>query len=151
LRDFTGMLGSILFTLHQGSNLDSSAKQWRLAADLLNDVGMLMDLLSPLFPGAFVTILCIGSMARSVTGVASGATRAALTQHFASRKNAADVSAKSGDCCNHGWNAIRHGPSTLNSRKCGCSLGFLPPPPNGFPYVCKLQSSSVALFGELEC
>jgi hypothetical protein len=27
-------------------------------------------------------------------GVASGATRAALTQHFALRKNAADVSAK---------------------------------------------------------
>jgi hypothetical protein len=23
----------------QGSNLDSSAKQWRLAADLLNDMG----------------------------------------------------------------------------------------------------------------
>lgn len=79
-----------------------------------------MDLVSPLFPGAFVTILCIGSMARSVSkltsasrisyfarcsllklesvvnaaGVASGATRAALTQHFALRKNAADVSAK---------------------------------------------------------
>ncbi|KAG0586790.1 hypothetical protein KC19_2G117400 [Ceratodon purpureus] len=96
LRDFTGMLGSIFFTLKQGSNLDSSAKQWRLAADLMNDIGMLMDLVSPLFPGAFVMILCIGSMARSVTGVASGATRAALTQHFALRKNAADVSAKEG-------------------------------------------------------
>ncbi|KAH9533417.1 hypothetical protein CY35_18G051500 [Sphagnum magellanicum] len=68
LRDFTGMLGSILFTLQQGSNLDSSAKQWRLAADLMNDMA----------------------------GVASGATRAALTQHFALRKNAADVSAKEG-------------------------------------------------------
>ncbi|KAH8933770.1 hypothetical protein BDL97_18G047500 [Sphagnum fallax] len=96
LRDFTGMLGSILFTLQQGSNLDSSAKQWRLAADLMNDMGMLMDLISPLFPRAFVTLLCLGSLARSVTGVASGATRAALTQHFALRKNAADVSAKEG-------------------------------------------------------
>jgi hypothetical protein len=42
LRDFTGMLGSILFTLQQGSNLDSSAKQWRLAADLMNDMGKVM-------------------------------------------------------------------------------------------------------------
>jgi hypothetical protein len=58
--------------------------------------GMLMDLISPLFPRAFVTLLCLGSLARSVTGVASGATRAALTQHFALRKNAADVSAKEG-------------------------------------------------------
>ncbi len=124
-----------------------------------------MDLISPLFPHAFVTLLCLGSLARSVSkyslssyalkitstalldivseclecvyhgeqlhsqtwfseclecvlpwvavhcqtwfseslecvlpwvaaGVASGATRAALTQHFALRKNAADVSAK---------------------------------------------------------
>ncbi|KAJ7548234.1 hypothetical protein O6H91_07G003500 [Diphasiastrum complanatum] len=96
LRDFTGMLGGILFTLYQGSNLDSNAKQWRLAADFLNDIGMLMDLISPLFPRAFLTLLCIGSAARSVTGVASGATRAALTQHFACQKNAADISAKEG-------------------------------------------------------
>ncbi|KAL3701917.1 hypothetical protein R1sor_019939 [Riccia sorocarpa] len=96
LRDFTGMLGGILFTLVQGSNLDSNAKQWRLAADLLNDMGMLMDLVSPLFPGSFLPILCIGSIARSITGVASGATRAALTQHFALRQNAADISAKEG-------------------------------------------------------
>ncbi|KAG6547664.1 hypothetical protein Mapa_011113 [Marchantia paleacea] len=96
LRDFTGMLGGILFTLLQGSDLDSNAKQWRLAADLLNDMGMLMDLLSPLFPGSFLAIVCIGSIARSITGVASGATRAALTQHFALRQNAADVSAKEG-------------------------------------------------------
>jgi len=37
---------------------------------------MLMDLVSPLFPGAFVTILCIGSMARSVSKLTSpGANR----------------------------------------------------------------------------
>ncbi|KAJ7245863.1 hypothetical protein O6H91_Y429800 [Diphasiastrum complanatum] len=59
-------------------------------------IGMLMDLISPLFPRAFLTLLCIGSAARSVTGVASGATRAALTQHFACQKNAADISAKEG-------------------------------------------------------
>lgn len=29
--------------------------------------GMLMDLISPLFPSAFVTILCVGSLARSVS------------------------------------------------------------------------------------
>ncbi|XP_022727024.1 protein root UVB sensitive 3-like isoform X2 [Durio zibethinus] len=45
--------------------------------------GMLMDLLSPLFPSAFIFIVCLGSLSRSFTGVASGATRAALTQHFA--------------------------------------------------------------------
>ncbi|XP_042496126.1 protein root UVB sensitive 3 isoform X2 [Macadamia integrifolia] len=96
LRDFTGMLGGILFTFYQGSNLDSNAKMWRLVADLMNDIGMLMDLVSPLFPSAFVVIVCLGSLSRSFTGVASGATRAALTQHFSLQNNAADISAKEG-------------------------------------------------------
>ncbi|XP_061347311.1 protein root UVB sensitive 3-like isoform X1 [Gastrolobium bilobum] len=96
LRDLTGMLGGILFTFYQGSNLDSNAKMWRLVADFMNDLGMLMDLISPLFPSAFVYIVCLGSISRSFTGVASGATRAALTQHFALQDNAADISAKEG-------------------------------------------------------
>ncbi|KHN29989.1 Protein root UVB sensitive 3 isoform B [Glycine soja] len=96
LRDLTGMLGGILFTFYQGSNLDSYAKMWRLVADLMNDLGMLMDLISPLFPSAFVFVVCLGSISRSFTGVASGATRAALTQHFALQDNAADISAKEG-------------------------------------------------------
>ncbi|KAG6480873.1 hypothetical protein ZIOFF_057461 [Zingiber officinale] len=96
LRDFTGMLGGILFTFYQGSNLDSNAKMWRLVADFMNDLGMLMDLVSPLFPSALLVIFCLGSLSRSFTGVASGATRAALTQHFALENNAADISAKEG-------------------------------------------------------
>nr|GMD84619.1 protein root UVB sensitive 3 isoform X1 [Ipomoea batatas] len=96
LRDLSGMIGGILFTFYQGSNLDSSAKMWRLIADFMNDLGMLMDLLSPLLPSAFLFILCLGSLSRSFTGVASGATRAALTQHFALQDNAADISAKEG-------------------------------------------------------
>lgn len=58
--------------------------------------GMLMDLLSPLFPSAFILVVCLGSISRSFTGVASGATRAALTQHFALQNNAADIAAKEG-------------------------------------------------------
>ncbi|XP_022776753.1 protein root UVB sensitive 3-like [Durio zibethinus] len=42
LRDLTGMLGGILFTFYQGSNLDSNAKMWRLVADLMNDLGIYM-------------------------------------------------------------------------------------------------------------
>ncbi|CAK9145282.1 unnamed protein product [Ilex paraguariensis] len=56
--------------------------------------GMLMDLVSPLFPSAFVFVVCLGSFSRSFTDVAGGATRAALTQHFALQNNAADISAK---------------------------------------------------------
>ncbi|CAK9165969.1 unnamed protein product [Ilex paraguariensis] len=40
LRDLTGMLGGVLFTFYQGSNLDSNAKMWRLVADLMNDLDL---------------------------------------------------------------------------------------------------------------
>ncbi|KXZ54865.1 hypothetical protein GPECTOR_4g937 [Gonium pectorale] len=95
LRDLAGMLGGILFAYLEGAGFDSCAKQWRLFADITNDVGMTLELASPLLPrAAFLPIACLGSIARSVTGVAGGATRAALTQHFAVRGNAADVAAK---------------------------------------------------------
>lgn len=55
---------------------------------------MAIDLASPLFPKAFLIMACLGSLARAVTWVAGGATRAALTQHFALQRNAADIAAK---------------------------------------------------------
>eukprot|EP00884_Botryococcus_braunii_P002005 jgi/Botrbrau1/11805/Bobra.0224s0010.3 len=97
LRDFSGMLGGVLFATLQGSGLDNHAKQWRLFADCLNNVGMALELASPLYPPMFLVLACLGSIARSITGVAGGATRAALTQHFSQgRSNAADISAKEG-------------------------------------------------------
>jgi hypothetical protein len=57
---------------------------------------MAIELASPLFPQAFLLLACLGSVARAVTGVAGGATRTALTLHFARQRNAADISAKEG-------------------------------------------------------
>ncbi|KAH9603288.1 hypothetical protein KSS87_000125 [Heliosperma pusillum] len=124
LRDLSGMLGGILFTFYQGSNLDSDAKMWRLVADLMNDLGNILIPFSvfdfALHPkwnvdGSYLSSIsvsiCIHTLPRkSLTviydthfsnpshpaGVASGATRAALTQHFALQQNAADISAKEG-------------------------------------------------------
>lgn len=174
VKDMSGMVGGILFASTQGSGLDCYAKQWRLFADVMNDVGqwgcpgkvvlhaqwlirkqvlhrltgistgprtaaphklaagsscmvsfslcartyrsngfcpavppdafhlwatcagMALELASPLLPGAFLLLACLGSVARAVTGVAGGATRMALTQHFARRRNAADIAAKEG-------------------------------------------------------
>ncbi|KAK9800835.1 hypothetical protein WJX73_006543 [Symbiochloris irregularis] len=96
MRDLSGMLGGTIFAFFQGSDLDSHAKQWRLFADCFNNVGYALELASPHFPQAFLVLACLGSIARAITGVAGGATRAALTQHFAAAGNAADVSAKEG-------------------------------------------------------
>lgn len=52
----------------QGSGFDSCAKQWRLFADVTNDIGMAVELASPAFPGLFLALACFGSIARAVTG-----------------------------------------------------------------------------------
>ncbi|GAX79172.1 hypothetical protein CEUSTIGMA_g6612.t1 [Chlamydomonas eustigma] len=94
VRDLTGMLGGLVFAHMQGSGFDSCAKQWRLFADIMNNVGMALDLASPLFPDLFLCLTCLGSISRAITWVAGSATRAALTQHFALNSNAADIAAK---------------------------------------------------------
>ncbi|KAG7334677.1 hypothetical protein KOW79_001273 [Hemibagrus wyckioides] len=96
LRDGTGMLGRILFAWFKGSKLDSEAKKWRLFADVLNDVAMLMEITAPHFPPFFTLIVCLAGVFKSIVGVAGGATRAALTVHQARRNNMADISAKDG-------------------------------------------------------
>ncbi|KAK8757301.1 hypothetical protein V5799_005066 [Amblyomma americanum] len=96
LRDGTGMIGRILFAWFQGSNLDYDSKKWRLFADILNDAAIFLELMCQHFKGYVTPILCISSVAKSIVGVAGGATRAALTQHQARSNNMADVSAKDG-------------------------------------------------------
>ncbi|KAF6259262.1 vitamin B6 photo-protection and homoeostasis-domain-containing protein [Scenedesmus sp. NREL 46B-D3] len=89
------MAGGIIFAYAAGGNFDSNAKQWRLFADVMNDLAMALDLASPLIPGGFMLMASLGSVARAMVGMASGATHAALTQHFATAgSNAADISAK---------------------------------------------------------
>ncbi|KAK9855806.1 hypothetical protein WJX84_006945 [Apatococcus fuscideae] len=72
LRDLTGMLGGMLFAFWQGSGLDMYAKQWRLFADILNNIGYTLEMISPIFPKYFLFLACLGSLARAVTGVAGG-------------------------------------------------------------------------------
>jgi hypothetical protein len=44
LKDLSGMLGSILFSASQGSNLDAYDKQYRLFADMCNNIGLALEL-----------------------------------------------------------------------------------------------------------
>ncbi|XP_039186382.1 RUS family member 1 isoform X4 [Crotalus tigris] len=96
LKDGTGMLGRIAFAWSKGSKLDCDAKQWRLFADVLNDVAIFMEIMAPAFPACFTLIVCTSCFFKCIVGVAGGATRAALTMHQARRDNMADVSAKDG-------------------------------------------------------
>lgn len=62
--------------------MDSDCKQWRLFADLLNDIAIFVDLSSPILLRPYFTLVqCVSGILRSLVGIAGGATRAALTQH----------------------------------------------------------------------
>jgi hypothetical protein len=76
------MIGRVIFAWFQGTNLDCNSKvennffhvsydqMWRLLADILNDVGMTLELLSPIFPQFFLFVACLGSLAKAIVGVA---------------------------------------------------------------------------------
>lgn len=65
------------------SELDTQCKKWRLRADALNDLAIFFELLLsiPWIRQYSLIVLSFSSCAKSIVGVAGGATRAALTQH----------------------------------------------------------------------
>ena len=95
-RDGVGMLGGMLFAWYGAQSFGINVKRWRLFADLINDIGLTLELLSPRFPHLFLVLACIGTLCRALCGVAAGATRASLMSHFALHNNIADISAKEG-------------------------------------------------------
>ncbi|VDL43562.1 unnamed protein product [Hymenolepis diminuta] len=95
-KDGAGMVGRIVFAGRQGTSLDSQCKQWRIFADVLNDVAFFIELLSLHVPSLFTLIVCMSGVMRALVGMIGGATRAAITQHQALESNMADVAAKDG-------------------------------------------------------
>ena len=100
-----GKVARIAFVTFKGADLDDNAKSWRIVADVLNDLALAIELVSPaLCPAvgdcnaewAYFAAVSAAETFRAVVGVAGGATRAALTQHFALRDNFGDVNAKDG-------------------------------------------------------
>ena len=74
--------------LYFSTKLDADSKKWRFFADVLNDCALTLELCAPYAiaaiggsSGAMTGILCLAGAAKSIVGVAGGATRAALTQH----------------------------------------------------------------------
>ena len=90
-QDGVGMIGRILFTWWYSQRLDIDLKTWRLAADWLNDIGMLLTLMAPLVPHSSagyqhwiispqVLLMCFGTLCKALCGVTGGSTRGSLTQ-----------------------------------------------------------------------
>ena len=70
----------------------TECKKFRLLADVLNDLAMTLNLISPFFsPDIRNLIYCLSAICWSIVGVAGGCTRTAMTIHQARKDNASDV------------------------------------------------------------
>ncbi|KAJ5172237.1 hypothetical protein N7492_004830 [Penicillium capsulatum] len=96
LQDSSGRIATILFAHRVGTALEPECKMYRLAADIFNDIAMVLDCLSPMVPAGVmrVMILSTAGVLRALCGVAGGSSKASLSAHFARWGNLAELNAK---------------------------------------------------------
>ena len=106
LRDGVGMVGGLLFSFVASDAFDTHVKEWRLFADVINDVALTLDMLAPHVAAVFsssnnnsgstagMVILCASTICKTMCGMSAGATKGRITQHFAVKGNMADLTAK---------------------------------------------------------
>ncbi|KAJ5257230.1 hypothetical protein N7478_013334 [Penicillium angulare] len=96
LQDTSGRLATIFFAHRVGTALEPECKTYRLAADVFNDIAMVLDCLSPAVPAGFmrISILSTAGVLRALCGVAGGSSKASLSAHFARWGNLAELNAK---------------------------------------------------------
>ncbi len=95
-RDGVGMTCSLLFSSLASLSFDGNVKEWRLFADIANDAGLTLDMLTglPCFKDHFLLLTCLATVCKAMCGVSAGCTKSSITAHFAIGGNIADVSAK---------------------------------------------------------
>ncbi|KAJ5298593.1 Zinc finger C2H2 [Penicillium atrosanguineum] len=91
LQDSSGRVATILFAHRVGTALEPECKTYRLAADVFNDIAMIMDCLSPMVPAGVMRHG--GRPARPMWGC-RGSSKASLSAHFAKWGNLAELNAK---------------------------------------------------------
>lgn len=95
LKDAMSRLATIAFAQRFGLAIEPECKSYRFMADLFNDSAFFLDLVGPLLGGVpKVAVLSTAEALRALCGVAAGASKAALSSHFARQDNLAELNAK---------------------------------------------------------
>ncbi|KAL7931916.1 vitamin B6 photo-protection and homoeostasis domain-containing protein [Trichoderma chlorosporum] len=95
LKDAMSRIATIVFAHRFGLRIEPDAKRYRFLADLFNDSAFFLELYSP-YLGSWgkIVALSTGEALRALCGVAAGASKAALSVHFARQDNLAELNAK---------------------------------------------------------
>ncbi|KAL7454202.1 hypothetical protein ACHAWC_005823 [Mediolabrus comicus] len=117
IRDGFGMIGGLLFSYKASPHFDAHVKEFRLLADVFNDVGLTIDLALPVLlaqtssipsvklhwilsalsgylPSSYLLLTSTSTLCKVACGICAGATKGNITDHFAISGNRADVNAK---------------------------------------------------------
>ncbi|KAL4975743.1 vitamin B6 photo-protection and homoeostasis-domain-containing protein [Aspergillus desertorum] len=96
LQDTSGRIATILFAHRVGTAIQPECKMYRFAADIFNDLAMVLDCLSPMIRAGVsrIAVLSTAGVLRALCGVAGGSSKASLSAHFAQWGNLAEVNAK---------------------------------------------------------
>ena len=96
-RDAASMIGSLLFTYLFANAFGRNIRQWRLFADVINDIGLTLAFVAPMFgKDFFLPVTIVAGLCTSACGISAGATKAAISQWFALDNNLTDLVAKEG-------------------------------------------------------
>ncbi|QCD97741.1 protein root UVB sensitive 2, chloroplastic-like isoform X3 [Vigna unguiculata] len=93
LKDGIQHVGKLICS-NWGARMDSEPKRWRLLADVLYDIGIGLEVLSPLCPHLFLEMAGLGNFAKGMAVVAARATRLPIYSSFAKEGNLSDLFAK---------------------------------------------------------
>jgi len=97
IKDGFGLLGGLMFSAWASSHFDAHVKEFRFFADLINNVGLALDMMAPLVPSEYFWLLAsVSTLCKTLCGLSAGATKGSISQHFAVAGNLADVHAKEG-------------------------------------------------------
>lgn len=97
MKDGMGMIGGLLFSYHASPYFDAYVLEFRLFADLINDVALTLDMMAPLVPSSWLLWLMSSStLSKTMCGMSAGATKSSITVHLALEGNMADLNAKEG-------------------------------------------------------
>jgi len=97
VRDGCGMASSLFFTAATSSKFRADVKRWRMFADVVNDIGITLEVAGTLVPNIlFLPMICAGNICKAMCGVAAGACGSAINLYWSSGTDISDINAKFG-------------------------------------------------------
>ena len=97
MKDGLGMMGGLGFSYVASPYFDAYVLEFRLFADIINNVALTLDMMAPLVPSScLLALMSLSTLSKTMCGMSAGATKSSITCHLALEGNMADLNAKEG-------------------------------------------------------